>query len=107
MGAAKVVVPWIIDPVGTIVSKTTGLPTPGGIVDKKLNPPKPHPPPAPTPDQPRPQPPRISMPAVSMPGTQAPPMGPRVPPGDKAGAAPGTDATKGLLRKPGSRTLLG
>lgn len=39
-------------------------------------------------------------------GTQP---GPRVPPGDKAGATPGADATRGLLRSKGGpgRTLLG
>jgi hypothetical protein len=106
MSAARVALPWIIDPIGTGISKATGVPTPGGLIDKKVNPPVSHrPPPAPAPAV-QATPPKISMPTLGMPGQQAPPTGPRVPPGDKAGAAPGTDATKGLLKKPGSRSLL-
>jgi len=49
---------------------------------------------------------RPGMPGFTVPGPGVPPTAAR-PPDDKGGAGPGTDATRGLLKKPGaSRTLL-
>lgn len=46
------------------------------------------------------------VPALQVPGPGVPPAR-AIPPGDKSGAGPGTDATKGLLKKPGTgKTLL-
>lgn len=108
MGCVTKVVPWIIDPAGMAISTASGgkIPTIGGVVDRQLNPPPkpaPHVAPAasPGPQMPVLSGPKITGPSVPAANAAAPP------PGDKAGAQPGTDATKGLLKKPGAgRTLL-
>jgi hypothetical protein len=102
-------VPYLVDPAGAAIHDLTGFKyTPGGAVSTVLNPPKRPAAPAAAPAQPVPTAPTIKGPAISAPGPGVPPATRALPPDDKAGAGPGTDATKGLLKKSGvGKTLLG
>jgi len=109
MGCVKTVVPWIIDPVGMAIQKTTGFSyTPGGFANTALNPPsvsKSRP--APTPQAPPPPPPPPPPPWHPAPMKAQEPS-PRSG-HEGTGASASSDTTRGLLKNKGGagRSLLG
>ena len=106
-------IPYIVDPIGTAIYKTTGFPySPGAQIDKVVNPPRPNVPvPAPPPQA---APARPGAPAPIRVGGQAPQPRPAspLPPAPvpirdpRAGAGGASDRTVGLLGGAGRRSLL-
>jgi len=104
MSSIAPVLPYLFDPVGAALNVPY---SPGGALQNAI-----------TPSRPQPQAPPAAAPAFTMPTLNAPagrgaPPGPQVPaaspipPGDKTGAGPGADVTRGLLASRSKRTLLG
>lgn len=106
---------FILDPVGaTAAAMGFDVPfSPGAMVFDTLSPSPPKPAPA-APPPPAPAVPTMPLPAMPTPPPPPAPqiIGPKVPAArtvpleDKAGAGPGSDATKGLLARGGRRGSL-